>query len=208
MSESFTPRIQETHHKQIITALLHHTSKANSPAARIRAAAIGALSTFIELTPASIANSYLDSILGRLVTAVSEGPIMVVEYAVTGIASVASSSRSNFDSYYPAIAPILKNVLASLSVSSAITPETYLLRGKALEALSLLFVAVSDKSICADDMTAVMSATASFDLTIIAPDDPFRTYLIKCWTRIANTAKLAFTPYLPLIMPELIRCMR
>jgi hypothetical protein len=79
MSESFTPRIQETHHKQIIPALLHHTSKASSPAARIRAAAISSLSTFIELTPTPVANSYLESILGRLVTAISEGPIIVVE---------------------------------------------------------------------------------------------------------------------------------
>ena len=84
LASLFYPTIQKSHHQSIVPALLHHTSRTNTLAPRIRATAIGALSNFIELTPAEISIPYLEPMLGRLVTAIKEGPIIVVEAAITG----------------------------------------------------------------------------------------------------------------------------
>ena len=194
----------------IIPALLNQTTKQTQPSARIRAHALDAVGQFLEnqLRPEETAD-WADAALGRFTTACTEGPLMVMENAITAIGSFAASSpASSFNKYYSVIMPILKNLLnstSSISAESQYKPaDFFVLRSKALETISILFTA-TDVGLIAADMTDIMTTTAHFDLDNLDASDPFKTFVIKMWMRISKVTGPAFVPYLPHIMPEIIK---
>ena len=224
--------------RRIVPILLGHTTKQSQPCARIRVHALAAIGQFIEtqLKPEGLCE-LADAALGRFTTACVEGPLMVIEAAITAIGSVAHCAPPKFfDKYYGAIMPVLKNLLNEVRVCATpallqcrsnvvdtpfLVPtssqansvpknspykasDVFLLRSKALETISILFTA-TDVSLVAADMTEIMTATSQFDLSTVDPSDPFKTFVIKMWARIAKVTGPAFEPYLPHILPEIVR---
>ncbi|GMH61207.1 hypothetical protein TL16_g03209 [Triparma laevis f. inornata] len=195
----------------IIPALLNQTTKQTQPSARIRAHALEAVGQFLEnqLKPEET-GEWADAALGRFTTACTEGPLIVMENAITAIGSFAASSpASSFNKYYSVIMPILKNLLnstsAAVSADSSYKPsDFFVLRSKALETISILFTA-TDVNLIAADMTDIMTTTTHFDLDSLDASDPFKTFVIKMWMRISKVTGPAFVPYLPHIMPEIIK---
>ena len=94
---------------------------------------------------------YLDSILGRLRDMLSSQYRIVMEQSVTALATVADSAMELFQTYYPHFMPLLKNILNTPTND----PAYRMLRGKTMECISLIGIAVG-KEVFAQDAADVM----------------------------------------------------
>ena len=203
MTIYFSPDIQQNYHQAILPSLLFHTSRENSFSTLLRVHAIATIASFVEYGPHDVTMIYLEAILGRLIAASSEGPLYVLETSVSAIATVAGAVGQSFGKYYTAVAPIMKGILSRNDPAH----EAHLVKAKVIEAFSVLFT-VTDASLCINDMEDVMNSTTTFSFNVLAPEDPLRTYIIKCWTRIALATGAAFAPYLSRIVPQLAISLR
>lgn len=158
---------------QVIAALLQTMEDQNFP--RVQAHAAAALINFTEDCPKSILIPYLDNLLQHLhvimvgklnevkacspgfdASARSSAPFMgsfllqliqkgnklVLEQVVTSIASVADTAEEKFVPYYDLFMPPLKHI-----VENAMQKELRLLRGKTIECISLIGLAVGKEKV-------------------------------------------------------------
>ena len=79
-----------------------------------------------------------------------------------------------------------------------------MLRAKTFEAATLMGVAVG-KERFRDDALALIHVLLETDQGGISPDDPQTTYMLGCWSRICQVLEEEFLPFLPNIMPGLLR---
>lgn len=78
-----------------------------------------------------------------------------------------------------------------------------MLRGKTIECVSLIGLAVGREVFAADAkeiMQILLSAGANFD-----SEDPQVSYMISAWARICKILGPEFAPYLPQVMPAVIK---
>ncbi len=105
---------------------------------RVQSHIAAALVNFCEKFKASTLQQYLPSLLGALHTLLKENRKQyVTEQVVTAIASVAGCAEKYFTEYYDLFMPILKDILML-----AKGEEQTMLRGKAMECISLIGIAV------------------------------------------------------------------
>jgi len=78
---------------------------------------------------------------------VEKGTKLVLEQVVTTIASVADTSEEQFVAYYDRLMPCLKYI-----IQNANTEELKMLRGKAIECVSLIGLAVGAEKVSWLDM--------------------------------------------------------
>jgi hypothetical protein len=88
---------------------------------------------------------------------VEKGTTLVLEQVVTTIASVADTSEEQFVAYYDGMMPALKYI-----IQNANTEELKMLRGKAIECVSLIGLAVGAEKV------SWMVMLTSNDLTILS----------------------------------------
>jgi len=207
MSTDFSPVFQKKFHEKVIPGLLHLMDDNANP--RVQAHAGAALVNFSEECPKVILTSYLDGIMSKLETILSskfnelveKGNKLVLEQVVTTIASVADTSEEKFKDYYDRFVPCLKYI-----IQNANTPELRMLRGKTIECISLIGLAVGGEKF-SGDANEVMemllkSQTGEMDF---ADDDPQVTYMISAWARICKILGSGFAPYLPLVMGPVLK---
>jgi importin-5 len=94
--------------------------------------------------------------------------------------------------------PYLKSVLIQ-----ATARELRYLRGKAMEAISLIAVAVG-KQTFAPDAKEVLAAMLQAQTSPMEADDPQISYLQQAWARLCKALGQDFVPYLPHIIPNLL----
>lgn len=119
---------------------------------------------------------------------------------MTTIASVADTAEKDFAVYYDRLMPCLKYI-----IQNATTDELKLLRGKTIECVSLIGLAVgADKFIAdaSDIMNMLLKTHAEGDFP---EDDPQTTYLISAWARICKILGKQFEQYLPVVMGHVMR---
>lgn len=152
---------------------------------------------FSEDCPKHILTGYLEGIMAKLesiLTAkfkelVERGTKLVLEQVVTTIASVADTAETEFIRYYDRLMPCLKYI-----IQNANKDELKLLRGKTIECVSLIGLAVGPEKFMSD-------ASEVMDLLLkthgegaeLPDDDPQTSYLISAWSRIC---KVCFFKYL------------
>jgi hypothetical protein len=137
------------------------------------------------------------------------------------VASIADQAEAQFTRYYDTFMPVLKNVLRQFDIQAAVAvgsgggaggyaamgarslTEIRLLRGKALECISLIGVAVGKAKFGADALD-VMDMMVKAQAAPMDDDDPQRTYLLQAWARICKCLGSDFVPYLDLVMPSLM----
>nr|CAD7427512.1 unnamed protein product [Timema monikensis] len=132
---------------------------------------------------------------------VEKGTKLVLEQVVTTIASVADTSEEQFVAYYDRLMPCLKYI-----ISNANTEDLKMLRGKAIECVSLIGLAVGAEKFMRDasevmDML-LKTQTEGGDLP---DDDPQTSYLISAWARICKILGKQFEQYLPLVMGPVMK---
>lgn len=206
MSTDFAPTFEKKFHAQVIPGLLLLLDDVQNP--RVQAHAGAALVNFSEDCPKVILTRYLDDIMNKLETIlnskfkelVEQGNKLVLEQVVTTIASVADTCEKEFVAYYDRLMPCLKFI-----IQNANSENLRMLRGKTIECVSLIGLAVGhDKFIT--DAGEVMDMLLKTHINGEMPDDdPQTTYLITAWARICKLLGKQFEQYLPLVMGPVMR---
>jgi importin-5 len=198
MSTDFAGVMQEKHHK---TVMLHLIPVLDAPEPRVKAHAAAALVNFCEEAEKDILEPYLDELIHRLLSLLSNEKRYVQEQALSTIATVADSAETAFTRYYDMLMPLLFNVVNR--PNTAEDKDTRLLTAKAMECASLIALAVGKERL-GGDATALVTAFARIQQNITDPDDPQASYLLHCWGRMCRVMGDDFLPYLPGVMPPLL----
>ncbi|RCN44097.1 hypothetical protein ANCCAN_09871 [Ancylostoma caninum] len=128
----------------------------------------------------------------------TSGKKLCCEQITTAIASVADAAQDLFIDFYDRLVPHLKFILVNCTAD-----EHKVLRGKTMESLSLIGVAVGKEKF-RDDALAIMELLKD-QMPNMSSDDPQCSYMICSWTRICKVLGKEFAPYLPLIMGTVLQ---
>jgi len=191
------PDLQNAYHARVLPALVHVMDDAANP--RVQSHAAAAVINFTENCEKETLTDYLQGLLGKLVELLQGGVRIVQEQAITAIASVADCAEEMFAPYYGSIMPTLKQMLLQCA-----SKEQRLLRGKTMECISLIGIAVG-KDIFKADAKEVMDMFLATQNNAMDPDDPQASYLLQAWGRVAKALGPDFIPYLNFVMPPLLR---
>lgn len=114
---------------------------------------------------------------------VEKGTKLVLEQVVTTIASVADTAEKEFIAYYDRLMPCLKYI-----IQNANKDELKLLRGKAIECVSLIGLAVGPEKFLNDasEVMDMLLKTHGEGGGELPDDDPQTSYLISAWSRICK----------------------
>ncbi|KAF5839603.1 armadillo-type protein [Dunaliella salina] len=127
------------------------------------------------------------------------GKKLVQEGALTALASVADASQTLFVKYYNTVMPLLLSILVNAN------DKTHrLLRGKALECISLVGMAVG-KDRFREDAAKVLQFLQQLQQTEMEADDPTLGYMLQAGARLCKCLGNEFIPYLSIVMPPLIK---
>lgn len=197
MSTDFGPEFQTLFHSSVVPALISVMDDKDNP--RVQSHAASAIINFCEHCQPSLLAPYLDALLSKLLSLLQTGKTIVQEQAITAIAAIADCAEAYFGKYYDTFMPLLKTVL----MNAPLTKEYRLLRGKAMECISLIGVAVGkDKFL--QDAKDVMELMMKTQTTTLDNDDPQVSFLLQSWARICRCLGQDFVPYLPAVMPPLL----
>ncbi|VVC88649.1 unnamed protein product [Leptidea sinapis] len=209
MSTDFAPVFQKKFHQKVVSGLLMVLDDNDNP--RVQAHAAAALVNFSEDCPKPILSQYLGPLMQKLEhllttkleEVVARGNKLVLEQVVTTIASIADTVEKEFVGYYDRVMPCLKYII---TIANAKTEEYKLLRGKTIECVSLIGLAVGEE-IFMKDASEVMDLLLEThtDGEQLPPDDPQTSYLISAWARICKVMGASFARYLPMVMGPVMR---
>lgn len=206
MSTDFAPTFEKKFHEQVVPGLLSLLDDVQNP--RVQAHAGAALVNFSEDCPKNILTRYLDGIMAKLEAVlnskfkelVEKGNKLVLEQVVTTIASVADTCEKEFVAYYDRLMPCLKFI-----IQNANSEDLRMLRGKTIECVSLIGLAVGREKFITDAgevMDMLLKTHTEGDLP---DDDPQTSYLITAWARMCKILGKQFEQYLPLVMGPVMR---
>lgn len=196
MSTDFGPEFQKMFHSSVLPGLVAVMDDKANP--RVQSHAAAAVINFCEHCPEQLLAPYLDPLLSKLGELIGSGKKSVQEQAVTAIAAVADCAKGHFHKYYDSFMPYLKAILRN-----AHGKENSILRGKAMECISLIGVAVGKEKF-AQDAKEVMDIMIQTQASNLEPDDPQISFLLQSWARICRCLGQDFVPYLPVVMPPLL----
>ncbi|XP_018335482.1 importin-5 [Agrilus planipennis] len=207
MSTDFAPVFEKKFHDSVVPGLLMLLDDNANP--RVQTHAGAALVNFSEDCPKHILTQYLDPLMAKLETIltakfkelVEKGTKLVLEQVVTTIASVADTAEKEFIAYYDRLMPCLKYI-----IKNANKEELKLLRGKTIECVSLIGLAVGPEKFLNDagDVMDMLLATHG-ESGELPEDDPQTSYLIPAWSRICKVMGKRFEQYLPVVMGPVLR---
>lgn len=195
LSADHGPYVQETYASQIFPVLINCLSNTTAP--RIQAHAAAALVNFVEMCSIELVQPVLNQLVESLYHLIQHSVRFVQEHAITAIAAVAECTEQSFEPYYDIFVPVLKAIL-----SQCHDREDRLLRGKALECLSLIGYAVGREKFRSD---AAQVLEFMMQQTHLEADDPQRAYVLQAWARLCKCLEEEFVPYLPVVMPILFQ---
>ncbi|KAL6036883.1 hypothetical protein STEG23_035540 [Scotinomys teguina] len=173
MATDFAPGFQKKFHEKVIAALLQTMEDQGNQ--RVQAHAAAALINFTEDCPKSLLIPYLDSLVKhlhsimvlKLQELIQKGTKLVLEQVVTSIASVADTAEEKFVPYYDLFMPSLKHI-----VENAVQKELRLLRGKTIECISLIGLAVGKEKFMQDASDVMQLLKTQTDFNDMEDDDP------------------------------------
>lgn len=207
MATDFAPTFQKKYHAKVLPGLLMTLDDNNNP--RVQAHGGAALVNFAEDAPKNILITYLDSIVNKLQDVlvakvydlVQQKRKLVLEQIVTTIAAVADTVEEKFEPYYDKFMQKLTYLF-----TNATTPALRLLRGKTIECISLIGLAVGkDKFLhdCQDVMETLLRTQTNFEN--LEDDDPQISYMISSWARMCKILGKDFEKYLPVVMGPVLK---
>ncbi|XP_013780072.1 importin-5-like [Limulus polyphemus] len=177
----------------------------NSAFPRVQAHAGAALVNFFEDCPKSVVALYLDKIISTLEGVLSckfkelveKGTKLVLEQVVVTLSSVADSAEEKFVQYYDRFMPCLKYI-----IQNANTEELRLLRGKTIECVSLIGLAVGQEKV---RILSFIYDNFHFLTGVYLLHIPHLSYMISAWARICKILGKQFEPYLPCVMGPVLK---
>jgi hypothetical protein len=168
---------------------------------RVRGRAASALVCFFNLScEASLLRPVGDDLMEKLFALVQQGPTQVKEESLSAIANAATVLEEEFGKYYEHFMPLAKQV-----VEGAGTVELARLRGKAMECISLMGIAVG-KERFVNDAKHVMELLLRVSKTgdNASMDSVTMEYFTRACARICSCLEEDFVPYMEMVLPPLI----
>eukprot|EP01126_Amoeba_proteus_P036058 TRINITY_DN365_c0_g1_i1.p1 TRINITY_DN365_c0_g1~~TRINITY_DN365_c0_g1_i1.p1 ORF type:complete len:1122 (+),score=271.13 TRINITY_DN365_c0_g1_i1:75-3368(+) len=197
MSTDFGPHLQKKYHADFLPRFIHLLEDHQNPKVQSHVAA--ALVNFSEKFDALTLVPYLNQLLNKLLYLLKNGSTKhVQETALTAVGSLAGCAGKHFAEYYNLFMPIMKEILSSTAES-----DPGMLRGKAIECITLIGVAVG-KEVFIKDAGPLMELLLSFKTSDLEPDDPLRDFILQAWIRISSCLGSDFVPYLKFAMPHVM----
>ncbi|KAA0199807.1 Karyopherin (importin) beta 3 [Fasciolopsis buskii] len=209
MASDFGPKLQKNHHSIVLPALVQVLDDA---VPRVQANAGAALVNFCEKVPQHILTNYLEGLVAKLEQImnakfqemVQHGRKLVLMQIVTTVAAVADAAEKRFSPYYDRFMPILKYIM-----ENALHKELRLLRGKTIECISLIGLAVGKEKFINDVgpvMNLLMATQTQNESDASGDDDDSQaSYMISAWARICKLLGRDFESYLPIVMPQVLK---
>lgn len=207
MANDFAPSLQKKFHNKIIPALLLVLDDFATP--RVQTHAGAAIVNFCEQCPKKLLIGYLDPIVAKLENVLQlrlrelleKGTKLVLEQMVTTVATVADAVEESFLPYYDHFMPSLKYIMAN-----ATAKDYRLLRGKTIECISLIGLAVGQEKFMQDAQEVMeMLVKVQNEQGEMEADDPQVSYMISAWARMCKIIGPAFVQYLPVVMGPLLQ---
>ncbi|XP_049887445.1 importin-5 [Pectinophora gossypiella] len=206
MSTDFAPIFEKKFHDKVVPGLLMVLDDNANP--RVQAHAAAALVNFSEDCPKPILTQYLDPLMAKLEAIlttkfkelVERGTKLVLEQIVTTIASVADTVEQDFVVYYDRLLPCLKYIIANAN-----TEELKMLRGKTIECVSLIGLAVGSEKFVDDAIEVMGLLIGHMKGEGLPADDPQTSYLISAWSRFCRILGKRFAQFLPMVMEPVMR---
>lgn len=207
MSTDFSPVLQKKYAEKVVPALLSVLDNLSCP--RVAANAAAALVNFSEDAPKSVVLAYLEKFMTKFQQVLQDSMQMMVQHKrkivleqiITTIASVADTAEEGFAPYYDGVMPCLKYILEHIDGA-----ELKLLRGKTIECVSLIGLAVGKEKFLPDaNHIMQLLLKTQTEMGSIEAEDPQVSYMISAWTRICRLMGTDFQQYLPLVMPAVMK---
>ncbi|KAI6650329.1 Importin-5-like [Oopsacas minuta] len=207
LSSDFPEKFQSSHHITVVPALITVLNDSSQP--RVQAHCAAALTLFCEDCPQEVLAPYLVPIVeilssvmaAKLQELVTLQRKIVLEGVLTALAAVAESVEEMFMPYYDQFMPSLKFI-----VQNATSRDLRLLRGKAIECISLVGLAVGKEKFMQDasEIMAIL-LKAQTEQDEYEPDDPQISYMMSSWARMCKLLQQDFVKFLPVVMNPLIK---
>ncbi len=175
----------------------------NSGQPRVQAHAAAALINFAEGVESEALQPYLDELLTRLVGLLASPVVYLQSQLMATIAAFSSAAGTAFSRYYSAIVPILMQCLATPTDPSD-RPRRQL-QCRALEAMSLVFLAVGREQINAADLQSFIKHLVDLQQSNLSEDDEMGSFLSSAWVRMSTVLGSDIAQFLPLIIPPLLQ---
>jgi len=195
LSSEMCPFFQETYHKSVMPALLKCMQ---DPVPKIQAHAATCIVNFTDNIDKELLEPYMDTLLSNLLQLLQSSRRFVQEQALTAISALVDCADHLFIKYYDHFMPFLKQILRE-----AKQKNERLLRARAIECVSLIGVAVG-KTHFSKDIQEIANLFMNIQ-TQAEPDDPANTHLLQSWSRIARCLQQDFVPFLPHVIPPLLK---
>ncbi|XP_076804847.1 importin-5-like [Clavelina lepadiformis] len=207
MCTDFAPTMQKQYNSKIVPSLCSTLNDQSNP--RVQAHAGAAMVNFVEDCPKAILVPYLELLCSKLELILStkiqelvqKGTKLVLEQVTTTIAAVADTAEDKFTLFYDRFMPSLKYIM-----ENANTNELRMLRGKTIECISLIGLAVGPEKFM-PDAEAIMQQLlkTQADIESWEDDDPQISYMISAWARMCKLLGQNFVQYLPVVMGPLMK---
>jgi hypothetical protein len=180
------------HHNETVLPVIFQAL--DDPRPTVQGTSCYVLEYFCEsLQPATL-RPYLNPLMTRLAALLQSAQKSTQEMALTAIAATAVAAEADFLPYTETICTILGQLIFQTE------PNMYAIRGRALECLGHVAVAIGDKYFVRYFETGMQSATQGIHLN----DESLKEH---SFVFIANCAKVmgkAFEPYMPSLVPYLL----
>ena len=197
MSTDFGPQFQNQFSAEVVPSLINLMDDTANP--RVQSHSASAIINFCEHATKDQLKPYLNDLMNKFGLLMSSGKKIVIEQSITAIAAVADCAEEHFLPYYSKVMPILKGVL-----HNAKGHDYRKMKGKAMECISLIGTAVGKEQFL-PDAKEVMDVMMQTQQEGLADDDPQTTFLLQSWARVAKCLGQDFVPYLPFVMPPLLK---
>lgn len=197
MSTDFEDLIQRTAGDRVLPALISKLTNKSVP--RVQAHVAAALVNFSEAASKEVLEPYLDDLLNNLLNLLHSPKRYVQEQVLTTIAIIADAAEKKFIKYYDTLMPMLTDVL-----KTDLGNENRLLKAKCIECSTLIALAVGKEKF-APHCQDLIRLFAHLQETATEDDDPVKQYLEQGWGRICRIIGKDFLPFLPLVLPPLLK---
>ena len=198
LTVSYSPSFQTSFHSTVLPAFIdilrpdcHH---------RLITSACTGIIEFCREVESSVIEAYGQAVLQKLEGLISHPSLAVKESVISVISAVSLALGDAFTPFYPVLYPFVKQLVLTCN-----SKEVLRLRAKAIECIGTIAEAVGPTHFRPDEANSVMQTLMSIKTADMASDDHTLSYLVAAEARIAKALGAGFTPYLPHVIPPLLK---
>nr|GMD53436.1 importin-5-like [Ipomoea batatas] len=193
-SKHLSPYFQEQCHEEVIPALLKCMDDFRDP--RVQTYAVWTMSYFCKNCCSNILKPHLKEIISKLLMFLQTGKTLLNETALTGLASLADSTKDDFQPFYPMVMTYLKVILIKEASNCMLVAKT-------LKCITSIALALG-KLVFSTDLPEIFYALRS-EHNRGDIDGQVKCYLLQAWGLLCKSLGEDFRPYLSASMPLLIK---